>query len=84
MTTISEQYQQAAVEMRADWCLDGSEVCDVAAPCTGCEVVICPNHSDLFTTCVADVEQLHCLDCEKACPDCLDDMRAAAREEAAR
>lgn len=70
MTTISEQLPESAAEMRADWCNAGDEVCDIASTCTGCDKTICPNHCDQFTTCVADVEKLHCLDCESGCLEC--------------
>ena len=51
-------------------CLSGDEVCDVAVPCDECEDIVCPEHTDEFTTCVANENLLHHLDCAPWCPEC--------------
>lgn len=55
----------------SELCLGGDEVCAVASQCSICgDVIVCPEHSDDFTTCVDDPDALHCGDCRLRCPDC--------------
>lgn len=61
-----------AADMRADWCTNGDEVCDIASTCTGCDKTICPEHCDDFTTCSDG--GLHCGDCRGDCPTCQGDL----------
>ena len=59
-----------AADMRADWCTQGDETCDIASTCTSCELTVCPEHSDEFTTCAGNQDLFHCLDCAPACVEC--------------
>lgn len=59
-----------SIDMRADWCTSGDEVCDIASDCTVCDTTICPDHCDDFVTCVANPDARHCGDCRHECEDC--------------
>lgn len=88
--TLAEA-QRDAIDIRtvtepicpADLTLGSDQFCAVAIICAFCDLTICPDHSDEFTTCAGNDADLHHLGCVDDCDYCVDDAREAAmwREE---
>lgn len=53
--------------------------CPAITCCTICPAFLCPAHSDVFTTCTANEDQLHHITCQAECIDC---TAAGAQAEA--